>query len=138
MPWDIDALREVVGWSSAPRTDRVELRHARDYAEAIGRRQRPQRYGDAVSPMLVACYLQEPPRVPRVERFGSHWLNGTDSFSIQGTLRVGEDLTSSTTLTAVELKHGRSGPLGLLTLVTEFAGSDGRPVVVHTGTRLRR
>lgn len=138
MTWDLDALRELIGWRSEPRTDRVELRHARHYALAVGHRNRPERYGDQVSPVLVACYLQEPPAIPGVERFGSHWLNGTDRFTVHGTLRVGDDLTSSTTLTAVELKQGRSGPLGLLTLVTEFAGPDARPVVVHTGTRLRR
>jgi hypothetical protein len=88
--------------------------------------------------VLVACFLQEPPRVPRIEHFGSHWLNGTDSFAIRGPLRVGDELVSSTTLTAVDLKQGRSGPLGLLTFATEFTGFDARPVVVHTGTRLRR
>lgn len=138
MAWDLDALCAVIGWRSEPRTDRVELRHARDYARATGHPRVPGREGDPVSPVLVACYLQEPPRVPRIERFGSHWLNGTDRFTVHGTLRVGDELTSATTLTDVELKHGRSGPLGLLTLVTEFSGPDERPVVVHTGTRLRR
>lgn len=138
MPWDLEAIRAVTGWRSEPRVDRVELRHARDYARATGQRRVPEKNGEPVSSVLVACFLQEPPRVPDIERFGSHWLNGADRFTVLETLRVGDDLTSTTTLTGVELKQGRAGPLGLLTLVTEFTDADGRPVVVHTGTRLRR
>lgn len=138
MDWDLEALRAMIGWRTERRADRVELRHARDYAHAIGHPRVPEQVGDPVPPVLVACFLQEPPRVPHVERFGSHWLNGADGFTIHGLLRVGDELTSATTLTGVELKHGRSGPLGLLTLVTEFTGPDERPVIVHTGTRLRR
>jgi hypothetical protein len=138
MPWDIDAMRALVGWRSDTRVDEVERRHTRDYLRAVGASDAHPAIGELVPPVLVACYLQEPPRLPGVERFGSHWLNGTDRFEVREPIWVGDTLESVTTLTAAELKQGRAGPLGVLTFVTEFSRPGAGPVVVHTGTRLRR
>ena len=131
-------MRHLVGWRSAPRTDTVELRHARDYAAAVGIHAADLRPGAPVIPTMVASYLNEPPQVPDIENFGRHWLNGTDRFTVHDVLRVGDQVDSVATLTAADLKQGRSGPLGLLTFVTEFAVPGRGVAVVHTGTRLRR
>jgi hypothetical protein len=119
--------------------DAVECRHARDYIRAVGLPGSDRvQLGDAVPPTIVACFLTEPPALPGVDQFGEHWLNGEDAFRFRGALRAGDTVQSTTTLTAADLKHGRSGPLGVLTFVTDFAVPGSGVVVTHTGTRLRR
>jgi N-terminal half of MaoC dehydratase len=132
-------MQRQVGWRSQRRVDAVECRHARDYTRAVSLSGSDRlQLGDAVPPTIVACFLAEPPALPGVDRFGEHWLNGGDAFRFRGVLRAGDTVQSATTLTAVDLKHGRSGPLGVLTFVTEFELAGSGAIVTHTGTRLRR
>lgn len=132
-------MQGQVGWRSQRRVDAVECRHARDYIRAVGLSGSDRvQFGDAVLPTIVACFLTEPPALPGVDQFGEHWLNGEDAFRFRGALRAGDTVQSATTLTAADLKHGRSGPLGVLTFVTEFEVPGSGVVVTHTGTRLRR
>jgi N-terminal half of MaoC dehydratase len=139
MTWDTAAMQRQVGWRSQRRVDAVECRHARDYTRAVGLSGSDRlQLGDAVLPTIVACFLTEPPALPGVDKFGEHWLNGGDAFRFRGALRAGDRLQSATTLTAADLKHGRSGPLGVLTFVTEFEVPGSGAIVTHTGTRLRR
>jgi hypothetical protein len=139
MTWDTAAIQRQVGWRAPRRVDAVECRHARDYIRAVGLSPSDRVHlGDAVQPTIVACFLAEPPALPGVDQFGEHWLNGGDMFGFRGVLRAGDTVQSATTLTAADLKHGRSGPLGVLTFVTEFEVPGSGVVVTHTGTRLRR
>jgi hypothetical protein len=133
-PSVLEALQTAVGWTGPPRVDVVERRHLRDYRRAIGL----DPDGTEVPATLCACFLTEPPTLPEAEAYGLGWINGGDRFEVHRELRLGDELTSQLTFTAVTEKHGRSGTLALLTFVTEFRLPDGTLAVRHVGTRVRR
>ena len=133
VPRDIDRLRAAVGWTGPERVDVVECRHLSSYLAAIGA---PP--GDVAPPTFTACFLDEPPPLPAAAGYGVGWLNGGDTFACHRDLRVGDQVRSSTRLVQVVEKNGRSGPMAVLTFVTEFVDPDGQLRVRHTGTRIRR
>lgn len=130
----IDLLRAAVGWTGPRRVDVVERRHLRDYRTATGLS--PER--SSVPATMCTCFLTEPPPMPAALEYGDGWINGGDRFEFADRLRLGDELHSHVTLTAVEEKQGRSGSLALLTFVTDFHRPDGSLVVRHIGTRIRR
>lgn len=131
------ALEAAVGWTGPERVDVVERRHLRFYRTAIGLP--PDDSSDAsVPPTLVACFLEEPPPMPAALLYGTGWLNGGDRFEYAADLRVGDELRSRRQFVSVVEKHGRSGPMALLTFVAEFRRPSGELVVRHIGTRIRQ
>ncbi|MEU6710312.1 MaoC family dehydratase N-terminal domain-containing protein [Nonomuraea sp. NPDC046802] len=128
----IEALREAVGWAGPPREDVVERRHLANYLRAIGDDR------DEVPPTFTACFLDEPPSLPAAASYGSGWLNGGDRFEYHAPLRVGDVIVSRPRFTGVVEKHGKAGPMALLTFETEFRRPDGELVVRHIGTRIRK
>lgn len=131
------ALKAAVGWTGPERVDVLERRHLRFYRTAIGLP--PDDPGDgSVPPTVLACFLDEPPPLPAAEAYGAGWLNGGDRFEYAAELRLGHELHSQLRFVSVVEKHGRSGPIALLSFVTEFRRSSGALVVRHIGTRIRR
>ena len=128
-------LEAALGWQGPERVDVVERRHLADYRRAMNLD--PE--GTDVPVTICACFLSEPPPMPAAEGYGLGWINGGDRFEYVGPrLTLGEELRSRLTFTAVSEKRGRSGSLAFLTFETEFVRSDGVPVVLHVGTRIRR
>ena len=130
----LEALRAAVGWTAEERVDVVERRHLRDYRRAIG----ADEHGTDVPATITACFLTEPPTMPEALAYGQGWINGGDRFEVHRPLRLGDEVTSQLTFTGVDEKKGRTGPLALLTFVTEFRLPDGTLAVRHVGTRVRR
>jgi len=131
------ALEAAVGWSGEERVDVVERRHVRSYRAAVGY---PGGDGEdtSVPPTLCACFLDEPPSMPAAAAYGAGWLNGGDRFEYADVVQLGDELQSRPKFVSVVEKHGRSGPMALLTFVTEFRRPGGALVVRHVGTRIRR
>jgi hypothetical protein len=133
----IETLRAAIGWEGPERVDVVERRHLSDYLHAIDERD-PGDLDDEVPPAFLACFLDEPPRLPAAQAYGQGWLNGGDRFEYAEPVRLGDTLHSRCRFTGVTEKTGRTGTMAILTFVTEFTRPDGTLAATHAGTRIRR
>lgn len=73
--------------------------------------------------------------------YDAGWLNGGDRFEYAAQLRLGNELRSQLQFVSVVEKYGRSGPMALLTFVTEFRRSSGArrdPDAAHPRAVCRR
>jgi hypothetical protein len=150
-----ERLRGLVGTAGAEQTATVRARDFQRFAIAVG--DEDPRVFDAVAPVAPAMFLPAtiewgtgPPIAGlRADGTGADrdaWLP-LDGLRLMGggqELELGDDVVDGTTFTArptlqdVTLREGRSGPLLLLRLRTEFRTPQGRLLVASTETILAR
>ncbi len=113
-----------IGRSSPPRMEVVTRRDIRKYAIATNQRQRRYLDGDEAPPLF-----QFP-----LERA----MAGGLKVEYHGKIRPGDTLVGTRTLTEIQAKQGRSGPLILYAVVLDVRRPDGTPVITETTTRILR
>ncbi len=70
--------------------------------------------------------------------FGKATVHGEDRFEFHEPIIVGDRVTVAAAVTKAELKHGRSGPLGLVTLERRFVNQLGQLCAVLRTIVIRR
>jgi len=65
-------------------------------------------------------------------------VGGSSEFTLYRRVRAGELLAVVTTLKAVRVKHGKSGPLYLLDVETQCTDPEGNPVSTEVATYVKR
>ena len=141
---DPSALAHLIGHACPPFTVEVEKGAIRRFAEALGDRNPIRHDEDAAraagyaglvaSPTFPASFRVpgDPPWMLRLDR--SRIRAGEQGFRLHRPILAGDRLVCRLTLTAVEAKEGRSGPLTLL--VQDLAGSDEAGVAVFGNRRV--
>ena len=139
-----------IGRSSPPRTEVVTRRDIRKYAVATNQRQRRYLDGDEAPPLFHVALFWDVverddltpdgvsidrllPKFP-LERAMAGGLN----VAYHGKIRPGDTLVGTRTLTDIQAKQGRSGPLILYAVVLDVRRPDGTPVITETTTRILR
>jgi hypothetical protein len=150
-----ERLRALVGTSGAELSGTVTARDFQRFAIAAG--DQDPRWFDTAAPVAPPMFLPAmiewgtgPPLAGlRADGTGADrdaWLP-LDGLRLMGggqELELGDEVTDGTTFTArptledVTLREGRSGPLLLLRLRTEFRTPEGRLLVTSTETILAR
>ena len=132
----VDRLRAKVGWRGGERVSAVEAGHVRRFCQAIG--DSDPRWQKEAPPTFVVALGSETPQLPEALEYGQGWLNGGDAFEYLEPVRVGDTITSRTTLVDVYEKKGSSGGLLFLITETDYVNQHGRVAVRNRGTRIRR
>ena len=135
-PTIVDRLKAKVGWSGAERVTTIEAGHLRRFCEAIG--DDDPRWREEAPPTFVVALGSETPPLPEALEYGKGWLNGGDAFEYLEPVRVGDTITSRTSLVDAYEKQGGSGGLLFLITETEYVNQHGRVAVRNRGTRIRR
>lgn len=65
-------------------------------------------------------------------------VGGGSEYQLHRLVRAGEEVTVTTSLQDITVKKGKTGPLYLVVVRTEFAGSDGKPIAAETATYVKR
>ncbi|CAO3358984.1 FAS1-like dehydratase domain-containing protein [Azospirillum melinis] len=136
-----DRLADLIGHACPPFTVEVEKGAIRRFAEALGDRNPIRHDEDAAraaghpglvaSPTFPASFRLpgDPPWMARLDR--SRIRAGEQGFRLFRPIVAGDRLTCRLTLTAVERKEGRSGPLTLLVQDLDGHDADGAPVFTN-------
>lgn len=132
----VDRIRARIGWSKESEPQPVEAGQVRRFCEAIG--DPDPRWREEAPPTFVVALGSETPEIPDVLDYGKGWLNGGDRFEYLEPIRIGDVITSKTTLSDVYEKQGGSGSLLFLILDTEYLNQHGRVAQRVRGTRIRR
>lgn len=158
-----EQLRALVGRSGPTTHGRVERRDCVRFALAVDDPDpvyrdddaaRAAGYPAAIAPPLFVSSVQEwgaglPSRELRHDGTGSErtgWLpldglrlmGGGQDLEFHRPVVTGTGVTITTRLDDVQLKHGRSGPLIVMTLTTVYRDEDGEPLVTCRETPLAR
>ena len=135
---DIASLHQWVGRQHRERST-LEPWPARALAAALDRDGPPPRVGDPLAPAWHWLYFLGVTRaselgpdghakrgvfLPPVPLPRRMWAGGR--FRFERPLRIGETAEKVSTVTSVDAKQGRSGPLVFVTVTHEIAGQDGR------------
>ena len=132
----VDRLKVKVGWTGGERVATVEAGHVRRFCEAIG--DDDPRWHEEAPPTFVVALSSETPPLAEALEYGRGWLNGGDAFEYLEPVRIGDTITSRTSLVDVYEKQGGSGGLLFLITETEYVNQHGRVAVRVRGTRIRR
>ena len=132
----VDRLKAKVGWTGGERVMTVEAGHVRRFCEAIG--DDDPRWHEEAPPTFVVALGSETPPLAEALEYGRGWLNGGDAFEYLEPVRIGDTITSRTSLVDVYEKQGGSGGLLFLITETEYVNQNGRVAVRIRGTRIRR
>ena len=132
----VDRLKSKVGWQGGERVTQIEAGHVRRFCEAIG--DDNPRWREEAPPTFVVALGSETPDLADALEYGKGWLNGGDRFEYLEPIRVGDTITSRTSLVDVYEKQGGSGGLLFLITETEYTNQHGRVAVRVRGTRIRR
>jgi len=135
------ALADLVGHSCPPFTVEVEKGAIRRFAEALGDRNPIRHDEDAaraaghrglVAPPTFPASFRPPGDAPWMARLDRSRIRaGEQGFRLHRPILAGDRLTCRLTLTAVERKEGRSGPLTLLVQELDGRDADGAPVFTN-------
>ncbi len=143
-PLERSALADLVGHACPPFIVEVEKGAIRRFADALGDRNPIRHDEDAAraaghrglvaSPTFPASFRVpgDPPWMARLDR--SRVRAGEQGFRLHRPIVAGDQLTCRLTLTAVDVKEGRSGPLVLL--VQDLDGRDETGAPVFTNRRV--
>jgi len=132
----VDRLKAKVGWTGGERVTTVEAGHVRRFCKAIG--DDDPRWHEEAPPTFVVALGSETPPLAEALEYGRGWLNGGDAFEYLEPVRIGDTITSRTSLLDVYEKQGGSGGLLFLITETEYVNQNGRVAVRIRGTRIRR
>lgn len=132
----VDRLKAKVGWTGGERVTTVEAGHVRRFCDAIG--DDDPRWHEEAPPTFVVALGSETPPLAEALEYGRGWLNGGDAFEYLEPVRIGDTITSRTSLVDVYEKQGGSGGLLFLITETEYVNQRGRVAVRIRGTRIRR
>ena len=132
----VDRLKAKVGWTGGERVATVEAGHVHRFCEAIG--DDDPRWHEEAPPTFVVALGSETPPLAEALKYGRGWLNGGDAFEYLEPVRIGDTITSHTSLVDVYEKQGGSGGLLFLITETEYVNQHGRVAVRVRGTRIRR
>lgn len=145
-----DTHRARVGLVTAPVTETVTRREIRRYAVAT--RQLAEKFlrGDEAPPLFFTRFFEDIPSLDELQPNGqvrdplTHGLPlrrqmaGGSRVDFHRPIRPGDTLTATRTLTALEEKHGRSGPALFCTIEMRVVDASGAPVVTEVHTRILR
>ncbi len=132
----VERLRARIGWQGEEHVGAIEAGHVRRFCEAIG--DDDPRWRDEAPPTFVVALGAEVPQLPEAMEYGKGWLNGGDRFEYLEPIRVGDTITSRSTLVDVYEKRGGSGGLLFLVFDTDHVNQHGRVAARVRGTRIRR
>ena len=139
-----------IGRSSPPRTEVVTRRDIRKYAVATNQRQRRYLDGDEAPPLFHVALFWDvverdelTPDGVSIDRLLPKFpleraMAGGLTVEYHGKIRPGDTLVGTRTLTDIQAKQGRSGPLILYAVVLDVRRPDGTPVITETTTRILR
>ncbi len=141
-------LNSMIGPMGEPETLPVELLAVTRMAMAVedfdsihfdAAAARGRGYRGIVAPWPILSLLQfncsheAPPFA-----FGKATVHGEDRFEFHEPIIVGDTITVAAAVTKAELKHGRSGPLGLVTLERRFVNQQGQLCAILRTIVIRR
>ena len=139
-----------IGRSAPPRTEVVTRRDIRKYAVATNQRQRRYLDGDEAPPLFHVALFWDvverddlTPDGVSIDRLLPKFpleraMAGGLTVEYHGKIRPGDTLVGTRTLTDIQAKQGRSGPLILYAVVLDVRRPDGTPVITETTTRILR
>ncbi len=146
----IPDLLANIGKKGPPRTEVVTRRDIRKYAIASGQRRRKYLDGDEAPPLYhVALFWdvvernQLTPDGVAIDKLLPRFpltraMAGGLDIRYHDSIRPGDVLTGTRTLTDIYEKRGRSGPLIFYEVVLEIVRENGDPVITEKTTRILR
>ncbi len=139
-----------IGKTGPPRTEVVTRRDIRKYAIASGQRQRKYLDGDEAPPLYHVALFWDVVERDELTPDGvsidkllpkfplTRAMAGGLDIQYHGSIRPGDVLVGTRTLTDIYQKEGRSGPLIFYEVVLNVERENGEPVVTEKTTRILR
>ncbi len=139
-----------IGKTGPPRTEVVTRRDIRKYAIASGQRQRKYLDGDAAPPLYHVALFWDvverddlTPDGVSIDRLLPKFpltraMAGGLDIQYHDSIRPGDVLVGTRTLTDIYEKEGRSGPLIFYEVVLRVERDSGEPVITEKTTRILR
>ena len=139
-----------IGKTGPPRTEVVTRRDIRKYAIASGQRQRKYLDGDEAPPLYHVALFWDVVERDELTPDGvsidkllpkfplTRAMAGGLDIQYHGSIRPGDVLVGTRTLTDIYEKEGRSGPLIFYEVVLKVERENGEPVVTEKTTRILR
>ena len=139
-----------IGKTGPPRTEVVTRRDIRKYAIASGQRQRKYLDGDEAPPLYHVALFWDVVERDELTPDGvsidkllpkfplTRAMAGGLEIQYHGSIRPGDVLVGTRTLTDIYQKEGRSGPLIFYEVVLNVERENGEPVVTEKTTRFLR
>ena len=139
-----------IGKTGPPRTEVVTRRDIRKYAIASGQRQRKYLDGDEAPPLYHVALFWDVVERDELTPDGvsidkllpkfplTRAMAGGLDIQYHGSIRPGDVLVGTRTLTDIYEKEGRSGPLIFYEVALKVERENGEPVVTERTTRILR
>lgn len=153
-----ESVRALIGVEKT-RQVHVTLRDIRRFAQSIGETNplhydeeyaKTTRHGHVVAPPLFCQTLtfddvpldqlgaDGAPAELNLDLPAQRAVGGSSDYEIFRLVAAGETVTVTTRLEGVHVKQGRSGPLYLVVVKTDFQGDLGDPIASETATYIKR
>lgn len=145
-----DSILTHIGRRSEPQREIVTRRDIRKYAVATGNRQRKYLDGDEAPPLFHISLFWDVVELDQLSPDGvsidallpkfplEKAMAGGLHIEYHRTVRPGDWLTATRTLTDIYEKNGRSGTLIFYEVTMEVVDDDGEPVITEKTTRILR
>lgn len=145
-----ESILTHIGRRSEPRREIVTRRDIRKYAVATGNRQRRYLDGDEAPPLFHISLFWDVVELDQLSADGvsidallpkfplEKAMAGGLHIEYHRTVRPGDWLTATRTLSDIYEKTGRSGALIFYEITMEVVNDDGEPVITEKTTRILR